>query len=69
VAQWTDLKPGLDYKKLDERGIIRVGEYVDENTVIIGRYIQVESGQINDASVTSQVWTYGRVKVCSSHPE
>lgn len=62
VAQWTDLKPGLDYKKLDERGIIRVGEYVDENTVIIGRYIQTESGQINDASVTPQVWTYGRVE-------
>jgi DNA-directed RNA polymerase II subunit RPB2 len=62
VPAWTDLKPGLDYKKLDDRGIIRVGEYVDENTVIVGRYIMTESGQINDASVTPQVWTQGRVE-------
>jgi DNA-directed RNA polymerase II subunit RPB2 len=62
VPAWTDLRPGLDYKKLDDRGIIRVGEYVDENTVIVGRYIQTESGQINDASVTPQVWTSGRVE-------
>jgi DNA-directed RNA polymerase II subunit RPB2 len=62
VPQWTDLRPGLDYKKLDERGIVKVGEYVDEDTVIVGRYIQTESGQINDASLTPQVWTRGRVE-------
>jgi DNA-directed RNA polymerase beta subunit len=33
------LKPGLDYSKLDERGIIKEGEYVDENTVIVGAYM------------------------------
>lgn len=62
VAAWMDLAPGLDYKKLDDRGIVRVGEVVDENTVIVGRYIQTESGQIKDASVTPQVWTHGRVE-------
>jgi DNA-directed RNA polymerase II subunit RPB2 len=62
VAAWTDLKPGLDYTKLDDRGMIRIGEIVDENTVIVARYIQTESGQINDASLTPQVWTHGRVE-------
>jgi len=62
VAAWTDLRAGLDYQKLDERGIVRVGEMVDENTVIVSRYIQTESGSINDASVTPQVWTHGRVE-------
>jgi len=62
VPAWTSLKAGLDYRKLDERGIIKVGEYVDENTVLIGRYIQSGSGSFNDASVTGQVWTTGTVQ-------
>lgn len=62
IANWHDLKPGLDYSKLDERGIIKEGEYVDENTVIVGAYISSSSGQINDASTTPQVWTRGRVE-------
>jgi DNA-directed RNA polymerase II subunit RPB2 len=62
VGKWTELKPGLDYKKLDENGIIKVGEYVDERTVIVARYISSETGAINDASVTPQVWTFGRVE-------
>lgn len=57
---WTKLKAGLDYSKLDERGIIREGEYVDETTVLVGRYIQA-GNDIRDASVTPQVWTSGRV--------
>jgi len=62
MPAWTSLKPGLDYRKLDERGIIKVGEYVDENTVLVGRYIQSGSGSFNDASVTAQVWTTGTVQ-------
>ena len=62
VHQWTDLKPGLDYTKLDERGIIKVGEFADEDTVLVGRYIQDKSGAIKDASLRPQVWTSGRVE-------
>jgi len=62
IPGWTSLKPGLDYRKLDERGIIKIGEYVDENTVIVGRYIQAQGGAMNDASVTPQVWTSGTVE-------
>ena len=61
MPTWTKLKAGLDYSKLDERGIIREGEYVDETTVLVGRYIQSGS-DIRDASITSQVWTTGRVE-------
>jgi len=62
MPAWTKLKPGVDYSKLDERGIIRVGEYVDESTVLVGRYLQSPGGDIRDASVTAQVWTTGRVE-------
>ncbi len=63
VPGWTQLAPGLDYSKLDDRGIIdlKKGQYVDQNTVIIGRYIQSQSGAMRDASITPQVWTSGRV--------
>lgn len=59
---WTSLKAGVDYSKLDERGIIRVGEYVDENTVLVGKYMQTANGEMRDASMTAQVWTTGRVE-------
>ena len=62
TAGWTSLRAGVDYSKLDERGIIRVGEYVDETTVLVGRYLQGQSGDMRDASVTAQVWTTGRVE-------
>jgi DNA-directed RNA polymerase II subunit RPB2 len=62
VPAWTNIAPGLDYTKLDERGIIEKGSYVDENTVIIGRYIRTRGGIYRDASVTPQVWTRGRVE-------
>ena len=63
VANWKDLKPGLDYTKLDENGFIKEGEYVDENTVIVGAYMMSTSdGTIRDASKTPQVWTRGRVE-------
>ena len=62
IPIWTDLKPGLDYTKLDERGIIRVGEFVDEMTVLVGKYAQDSSGKLKDASLTPQVWTSGRVE-------
>jgi DNA-directed RNA polymerase II subunit RPB2 len=62
IPQWTDLKPGRDYSKLDERGIVLVGSLVDENTVLVGKYIQDKSGKIKDASLTPQVWTSGRVE-------
>jgi len=62
IANWKDLKPGLDYSKLDERGIIREGEFVDENTVLVGAYMAGQSANVSDASVTPQVWTRGRVE-------
>ena len=62
IPIWTDLKPGLDYTKLDERGIIRVGEVVDEMTVLVGKYVQDSAGKLKDASLTPQVWTSGRVE-------
>ena len=62
IPAWTRLKAGLDYRKLDERGIIKKGEYVDETTVLVARYIQSQSGEMNDASITAQVWTSGTVE-------
>jgi DNA-directed RNA polymerase II subunit RPB2 len=63
IGPWKDLKPGLDYSKLDERGIVKEGEYVDENTVIVGAYMMsMTGGNISDASKTPQVWTRGRVE-------
>ena len=62
IAGWTALKPGVDYSKLDERGIIRVGEKVDETTVLVGMYLQTQAGDMRDASLTAQVWTTGRVE-------
>ena len=65
VPGWTRLRPGLDYSKLDDRGIVRVGEIVDETSVLVGRYMQGSSGEMSDASVTAQVWTRGRVEKVS----
>jgi DNA-directed RNA polymerase II subunit RPB2 len=62
VAAWMDLRPGCDYSKLDDRGIVRVGEFVDENTVIVGMFMRNERGDHKDSSVTAQVWTSGRVE-------
>jgi DNA-directed RNA polymerase II subunit RPB2 len=63
IGNWKDLRPGLDYSKLDERGIVKEGEYVDENTVIVGAYMMnTTGGTISDASKTPQVWTRGRVE-------
>jgi DNA-directed RNA polymerase II subunit RPB2 len=62
IPGWTSLRAGLDYSKLDERGIIRVGEYADESTVLVGKYLQTQGGEMRDASLTAQVWTRGRVE-------
>jgi DNA-directed RNA polymerase II subunit RPB2 len=62
TAGWTSLKAGTDYSKLDERGIIRVGEVVDETTALVGRYLQGPGGEMRDASLLAQVWTRGRVE-------
>ena len=62
VPQWTDLRPGIDYTQLDDRGIIKEGSFVDENTVLVGKYMQDKKGNIKDASLTPQVWTSGRVE-------
>jgi DNA-directed RNA polymerase II subunit RPB2 len=63
VAGWKDLRPGLDYSKLDNNGIIREGEIVDETTVLVGAYVQsAQSNSLKDASLCPQVWTHGRVE-------
>jgi len=65
IPGWTSLRPGIDYSKLDERGVIRVGEMVDETTVLVGMYMMSENGDMKDASKTAQVWTRGRVEKIS----
>ncbi len=63
IGNWKELRPGVDYSKLDDRGIIKEGEYVDENTAIVGAYMMsTTGGQMKDASTTPQVWTRGRVE-------
>ena len=62
VPSWTSLKPGLDYSKLDERGIIKEGTIVDDHTVLVGRYMVLpDTNEIKDASVTPGLFTQGRV--------
>jgi DNA-directed RNA polymerase II subunit RPB2 len=62
VPLWTSLRPGLDYSKLDDRGIIREGELVDDTTVLVGRYMVIpETHEIKDASVRPGLHTTGRV--------
>lgn len=65
VPGWLDLKADVDYSKLDDEGLVRVGEFVDQNTVLVGRYLMNEKGTMRDASLTAQVWTSGRVESVS----
>ena len=63
VSAWTDLKPGFDYSKLDENGIIKEGEFIEDHTVLVGRYLEnPENHSIKDASVMPTVFTKGRVE-------
>ena len=62
VPGWTDMKPGMDYSQLDDAGIVKVGSYVDENTIVVGKTIELPNGKIGDASEAAQVWTHGRVE-------
>ena len=62
LMAWKNLNPGLDYSKLDENGIIKVGEFCDETTAIVGAYLTDEAGGIKDHSLAPQVWTRGRVE-------
>jgi len=63
VSAWTDLKPGFDYSKLDENGIIREGEFIEDHTVLVGRYLEnPETHSIKDASIMPTVFTKGRVE-------
>jgi DNA-directed RNA polymerase II subunit RPB2 len=65
IPGWTKLKSGMDYSKLDDRGVVRVDSLVDETTVLIGAYMQSPNGDMADASVPAQVWTRGRVESVS----
>jgi hypothetical protein len=56
------MKPGMDYSQLDDSGIVKVGTYVDENTILVGRYMELPNGKLADASEATQVWTHGRVE-------
>lgn len=63
VSAWTDLKPGFDYSKLDDNGIIREGEFIEDHTVLVGRYLEnPENHSIKDASLMPTVFTKGRVE-------
>lgn len=69
IVAWTDLKPGNDYSKLDENGIIKEGTIITDKTVLVGRFFKdPESGKVGDASVTPTVFTKGSVdKVAVLH--
>jgi DNA-directed RNA polymerase II subunit RPB2 len=59
-------KEGKDYKKLDADGIIKVGEVIDENTIMVGMIAPIMSptGQITghrDVSISAKVGHHGRV--------
>ena len=63
VPAWTDLRPGFDYSKLDENGIIREGEFIEDHTVLCSRYLEnPETKSIKDASIMPTVFTKGRVE-------
>ena len=63
VPAWTDMKPGFDYSKLDENGIIREGEFIQDHTILCARYLEnPETKSIKDASITPTVFTKGRVE-------
>ena len=63
VTFWTDLRPGHDYSKLDESGIITVGSEISDNTVLIGRYMeQPDTHETKDASILPTIFTKGRVE-------
>ena len=63
LPSWTDLKMGYDYSKLDEHGIIREGEYIDDSTVLVGRYLEnPDTHELRDASIVPTVFTTGRVE-------
>lgn len=63
VPAWTDMKPGYDYSKLDEQGIIREGELIEDHTVLVGRYLEnPETRTIKDSSIMPTVFTKGRVE-------
>ena len=63
ITAWSDLKPGYDYSKLDENGIIREGELIEDHTVLVGRYLEnPETRTIKDASIFPTVFTKGRVE-------
>jgi DNA-directed RNA polymerase II subunit RPB2 len=63
VPAWTSLRSGYDYSKLDENGIIRVGEAIEDYTILVGRYLEnPETHTIKDASVIPVVFTKGRVE-------
>ena len=47
VPAWTDIRPGSDYSKLDENGIIREGEEIDENLKIARPFIEEAHPELN----------------------
>jgi DNA-directed RNA polymerase II subunit RPB2 len=62
VPTWSSLRPGYDYSKLDDRGIIREGEVIDDKTVLVGRYMVIpDTNDIKDVSVVPGLYTEGRV--------
>ena len=63
ITYWTDLRPGNDYSKLDDNGVITVGSTIDDNTVLIGRFMESpETHATKDASILPTVFTKGRVE-------
>ena len=69
IVAWTDLKPGNDYSKLDENGIIKEGTVIHDKTVLVGRFFRdPNTGKVGDASILPTVFTKGSVdKVAVLH--
>jgi ribosomal protein L37AE/L43A len=63
ITSWMSIRPGYDYSKLDDDGIIKEGTMITDKTVLVGRYMTLpESGLVRDASVLPTVFTEGRVE-------
>lgn len=55
------LKPGHDYSKLDEYGLIRENTPIDDKTILIGYTASGQDGRRKDASVTTKKGQLGIV--------
>lgn len=62
INEAVELKKGYHYDKLDDTGIVKEGEYITDNDIIVGKYTVTDSGEVIDLSTTPNREHYGRVE-------